>query len=128
MKRKAWLLWLLLSILLGGCGFQPTYPTYEEASEAHETAQTEEEKAVAETDLEYYEDLIEKAEAYFANREACNADTTDKYMWVCVGSSERYDERKPPDTIDELIRTYRLDRHNCGCTDKQQFLNDLMRY
>lgn len=107
------LLALLMAFILPACASNP-YGTYDEATEAwHKTK----DPAALEA-IERFEAMVEKAEKYFYVRELCFADSGDQYIWVCNGE-EKYNSKRPPLTTDALIRTYRRDRHNCGCTTRE---------
>lgn len=129
-KRKskpAWLVFLALlwALVAPGCGWQPEHKSYSEATVAYDTATTPEEKESAKLSLAYYEDMLEKADAYLNWRRQCHAATTTQdVMWAC-GGDEFYNERRPPETIDQKIKVYRRDRHTCGCAKKSDLLSKL---
>lgn len=73
--------------------------------------------------LEQYEDAVEAAGAFYANREACYQ--SHEHIWYCQGG-EQYNEKRPPEDNDTLVRIYKWDKSTCGCITKQR-LQDVLR-
>ena len=77
------------------------------------------------TEVEQFERTVEKAEAYYINKQLC-FDSTD-HVWFCSGHyrSTRVN-REPPDTPEALVRQYRREKHDCGCISSAD-VRDLYR-
>ena len=109
------ILTLVLALILPACGEQPTYTSYAAADEAYQRARTEAEKQAAAEALEHYERKLEKARIYLEMRATCTNDV--RYFWFCK-THERYNEKRPPQTIDETLKVYRADSSYCHCVSR----------
>ena len=107
LKKILLVLWLLLG--LAACGPIQTYDEIE--AEAKRTGDT--------TRLERFEKTAHKAEQHFQLRALCMAD--DELIWYCR-DRERFDEDRPPQTVDKTVRVYRYDRFSCACVAKKDFI------
>lgn len=112
------LLWLLLALILPSC--QP-HMTYEEMTDAHEVAVTPKEKAELEKRIETFERDAERAQLFYENKYACEA--SGEHAWFCTHRGAQRHER-PVESIDDLVREYRRERHDCGCA-RRDSLRDL---
>jgi tartrate dehydratase alpha subunit/fumarate hydratase class I-like protein len=95
--------------------------TYDELSEAYETAQTPEEKKIAEKRLITFEANVEKANAYFQNRAACQA--TADLMWHCDNAQSV--DLSRISTIEQKVRAYKREYHECGCAKSADVMRSL---
>jgi len=77
-------------------------------------------KAVKKRDT--YEKNIPLAEAFYANKKAC--DEHDKTMWFCVYRGIHANWKTPPRDDFELVRRYKMDKTDCGCSKR----DDVVRF
>lgn len=119
LKKVLFWLWLLLG--LAACGVATTYA---ELNDARDAATTDEERAELDDRIERIERQVVAAEVYFERRASCR---TTNNVWFCYPQTERFNERKPPQTIDEIVRVYRHDKHNCRCVSQADMRNVLER-
>lgn len=134
MKKALLVLLYLLFSLLAGC---ETVPFQYDALDAERTqARVEVMTTAGKTDeqieadkkrfekadnrLTLYEDTVIGAQRHYLLRLICRQST--EYIWACSGK-ENYNDRRPPETKDALVRVYRHDRHICGCRERGTVIN-----
>lgn len=105
--------------------------TYDELDAAYEQASTPDEKTEAKQRLEKFEQEIENAESFYQSKAACYANAASE-KWFCQyhGSYPHQTDKTSFDTLDDLVRTYRRERSECGCTSKddaERYMRDLQR-
>ena len=113
----------LVLLLLVGCAPYP-HVRYSEIDEAIETAPTPDEKKYYEGRRERFEKDAESAEKFYEDKFNCMAD--DETIWFCR-LQPRDLRRHPFKDLDDLVKTYRRERTECGCANRDMLMRELER-
>lgn len=118
-----------LLLFLTGCSAYPGV-SYDEMDVAIANAKTEKERKFYEKKLELFERDAERADEFYRAQAWCEAGKGlrggGESMWVCK-SQQRDLRRRPFKDLDDKVKTYRRERTDCGCANKEQMLREIRR-
>lgn len=120
---------IVVFLMLTGCSSYPSV-SYDEMDTAIAAAETDDEREYYEKMRDRFERDSEKADEFYYAQAICQAGKGlrmgGESVWVCR-DTPRDLRRRPFKDLDDKVKTYRRERTDCGCTSKQQLLQDMRR-